>query len=108
MIPVEDPLSPRSEVFAEPWHAQTLAAAHAMIRAGHCSAQDWAMALGAALKGAEARGDPDTDATYYLAALDALERITPLNPEDLNARKAEWAAAYWRTPHGKPVLLTPP
>ena len=91
--------------FAEPWHAQTLATAHALIRAGHLTQTDWAEALGAALRQAEDAGQPDTEETYYLAALDALERVTPFGPDALSRRKADWETAYRRTPHGKPVVL---
>ena len=44
----EDPLQPLGHAFAEPWHAQVLANAQALIRAGRISAGDWAEALGAA------------------------------------------------------------
>ncbi len=101
----EDALAPLTGVFAEPWHAQTLAAAHGLIRAGHITPTEWAKALGAALAEAEARGAPDTEETYYLSALSALEGLAPLNETELAARKADWEAAYRRTPHGKPVRL---
>ncbi len=99
----DDPLGPRAGVFAEPWHAQVLAAAHSMVRAGHISNDEWAQALGAALKAGEALGRPDTDESYYLAALEALESLVPIDREDLEDRKASWAEAYRRTPHGQPV-----
>ncbi len=105
MFAPEDPLSPRSEVFAEPWHAQVLANAHALIRAGHISATDWANALGAALAHATETGAPDTDETYYLAALDALETVSVLERASLTQRKSDLEAAFLRTPHGKPVTL---
>ncbi len=101
----EDALAPRGAAFAEPWHAQTLATAFALIRAGHLTASGWAEALGQALRAAEAAGQPDTEETYYLAALDALEQVTPLSAEALHKRKAQWAAAYHATPHGQPVKL---
>ena len=101
----EDPLQPLGHAFAEPWHAQVLANAQALIRAGRISAGDWAEALGAALQDAEAKGAPDTEETYYLAALAALETVTPIDSETLATRKADWEDAYRRTPHGKPVVL---
>ena len=91
--------------FAEPWHAQVLASAQALIRAGHVTANDWANALGAALRDAEANGAPDTEETYYLAALTALEGVAPISGGDLAARKSAWEDAYRRTPHGQPVVL---
>lgn len=100
-----DALAPRDEVFAEPWQAQVLATAHALVRAGHLGAGDWAAALGAALREAEAAGEPDSEETYYRAALVALERVVPMTPQELAERRAAWEAAYLRTPHGQPVIL---
>ena len=101
----DDPLAPVGHHFAEPWHAQTLATAHALIRAGHLTQSDWAAALGAALEDATASGAPDTEETYYLCALKALETVSPLDDLALADRKSAWEAAYRRTPHGQPVTL---
>lgn len=103
----DDPLAPRGEVFAEQWQAETLAMADAMIRAGHFTAADWATALGAALAQAETDGAPDTEHTYYTAALTALETLAPVPEPELTRRKSDWADAYRRTPHGQPVQLRP-
>lgn len=97
-------------MFAEPWQASTLALAAAMVRAGRVSQAQWAAALGAALKAAEGSGAPDTDETYFLAALSALERLSVDSGVDVKAqaeRKAAWEEAYHRTPHGEPVQLDP-
>lgn len=105
----EDPLKPRDSVFDEAWHAQTLALADTLVRAGHFSAHDWAGALGAALATAGQNGAPDTQETYYHAALSALETLTARHTEladkDLKKRKSAWEKAYLNTPHGKPVRL---
>ena len=101
----DDPLAPIGHSFAEPWHAQVLANAQALIRANSITAVDWAEALGAALKDAEAKGAPDTEETYYLAALSALEQVTPLDSDALATRKSDWEDAYRQTPHGQPVAL---
>ena len=101
----DDLLAPRDQVFAEPWHAQTLAAAFALVKAGHLTAGEWAEALGAELARAEAEAKPDTEETYYLAALEALEKVTPIEQSELVARKSDWESAYRNTPHGKPVVL---
>ena len=102
--------SPDAPVFAEPWHAQVLAVAHGLSVSGLFSAGDWATALGAALRESEARGEPDTDETYYAAALIALERLvaarSPLTGDAHPARIEAWRRAYLRTPHGKPVELS--
>lgn len=79
-----------------------------MKDAGNFTATDWAEALGAALRNAEATGAPDTEDTYYSAALAALEHLsefTGIAAEERAKRKAEWEAAYHRTPHGHPVTL---
>ena len=101
----DDPLAPLGHSFAEPWHAQVLANAQSLIRAGQLDANDWANALGAALREAEDAGAPDTEETYYLAALTALESVSPFAQTELDVRKSDWEAAYLRTPHGKPVVL---
>ncbi len=105
----EDPLAPPKPVFDEPWQAQVLALADNMVQAGHFTAKDWAEALGAALRDAEAEGSPDTLDTYYTAALSALEHLTEksgiISPEDRHQRRTDWEIAYHRTPHGKPVNL---
>ncbi|AZQ68847.1 nitrile hydratase accessory protein [Silicimonas algicola] len=105
MIAPDDPFAPLGHRFAEPWHAQTLAAAHALVDEGHATPAQWADALGAALARAAVQGAPDTEDTYYLAALEALESLAPLDPAQLSDRKSEWRDAYLRTPHGQPVTL---
>lgn len=103
-----DPFAPPGGAFAEPWHANLLALAHAMTKAGHFTPTEWSEALGKALRDAEAEGAPDTEETYFTAALTALERLAveagiPLDQQ--SGRKADWEDAYRRTPHGQPVTL---
>jgi nitrile hydratase accessory protein len=93
-------------VFAEPWQAQAFALAVQLSAAGAFTWPQWAAALAA-----ELAGDPDDDgARYYEHWVAALERLAAANGltgrSELAARKADWAAAYLRTPHGKPVELT--
>lgn len=96
-------------LFAEPWEAQALALAVALQQAGAYTAQEWAEALGAAIKRAQAAGDPDDGSTYYQHVLSALEHLVQekniASAELLAARKAAWVEAYEHTPHGKPVEL---
>lgn len=105
----ENPLAPPQPHFSEGWHAQALALADTMVRGGHFTATEWAIALGAKLTNADASGAPDTEDTYYLAVLDAIEaltvRHTSIAEADLKSRKDAWASAYLDTPHGKPVIL---
>ena len=108
MFAREDPLAPPSDHFAEPWQATTLAMATALIRAGHATQTQWANALGAALREAEAAGRPDTEETYFTAALTALERLAEpsgISAQDRDTRRKAWEEAYHRTPHGAPVTL---
>ena len=108
---------PRDEsgpVFAEPWQAQAFAMAHQLSEAGWFTWPEWAEALGAELKAAEAkraaaRAEPDDGTHYYEYWLMALERLVArkglADPAALLRRKEDWAEAYRATPHGKPVEL---
>ena len=79
------------------------------VDASTVTAQEWAEALGAAIKRAQAAGDPDDGSTYYQHVLGALEQLVQekniASADLLAARKAAWVEAYERTPHGKPVEL---
>ena len=97
-------------VFDEPWQAQVLALADTLTRAGAFTPGAWSEALGSALAQAEGRGAPDGPATYYDAALRALEGLLDasgaVGRDALSARRDAWARAYRETPHGQPVALT--
>ena len=109
LLPIKDPLAPPQPDFEEPWQAQALTLADTMVQAGHFTRSDWAEAFGAALKAAASEGAPDTLETYYIAVLSALEALTEtfagIAVEARQQRRADWEAAYRRTPHGKPVTL---
>lgn len=96
-------------VFDEPWQAQTLAIAAALVDSDAISAARWSQTLGAALRKAEAEGAEDSPQTYYRSALVALETSLVdagyLCAGDLEARVAAWRRAYLNTPHGAPVEL---
>ena len=96
-------------VFREPWEAQAFALALNLYEAGHFTWPEWAEALAAEIRAAQAGGDPDLGDTYYRHWLAALERLVTtkglvLDPE-MAARKAAWEQAYRETPHGRPVEL---
>jgi nitrile hydratase accessory protein len=104
------PPLPRDEqgpVFAAPWQAQAFAIAVKLSEAGHFTWKEWAAALGAELKAAADRGEPDDGSYYYEHWVAALERIVTekrlTDLPSLVARKEAWADAYRHTPHGKPV-----
>ena len=98
-------------VFAEPWQAQAFALAVKLSEQGCFTWKEWAAALANQLKVAASRGEPDDGSHYYDHWLAALENLVTskglANRASLLARKAAWAEAYRRTPHGKPVKLEP-
>jgi nitrile hydratase accessory protein len=100
---------PGAPVFAEPWHAEVLAIAHALTRSGLFTAGEWAEALGAEIRRSEMAGEPDSEASYYRAALAALERLvgsgSPETGASLDERVEAWRRAYLNTAHGRPVIL---
>ena len=102
-------------VFAEPWQAQAFALAVKLQEEGHFTAMEWAETLGAEIKAAQARGDPDDGTIYYRHWLAALERLVTekrlSSRAEILSRKGAWAEAYRSTQHGMPVKLkrrTPP
>lgn len=107
------PRLPRDDegpVFAEPWQAQAFALAVRLSEQGHFTWKEWAATLGAELKAAADRGDPDDGSRYYYHWLAALERLVTkkglTDREAMQERKEAWADAYRHTPHGKPVVLS--
>jgi len=106
------PHLPRDEggpVFAEPWQAQAFALAVRLSEQGHFTWTEWSEALGAQLRAASERGEPDDGSRYYeywLAALETLVTEKQLTDSTkLAERKEAWAEAYRATPHGEPVKL---
>ncbi len=100
------PRDAEGPVFAEPWQAQAFALAVQLHQQGAFTWPEWASALSARLKAA---GNDDDGSRYYEHWLAALEDLTTqkrlTDALALAARKDAWAAAYARTPHGKPVEI---
>jgi nitrile hydratase accessory protein len=98
-------------VFRAPWEAQAFALALALHEQGVFDWPEWAAALSAAIARAQAAGDPDTGTTYYrhwLAALESLVQAKGLaGAAQLQALARAWSDAAERTPHGRPIELTP-
>ena len=99
------PRDAEGPVFAEPWQAQAFALTLKLHEAGAFTWPEWAQALSE-----ELAGDPSDDGSrYYDHWVAALERLTAgrrlATSQELAARKAAWAEAYRRTPHGRPVEL---
>jgi nitrile hydratase accessory protein len=105
------PCDAEGPVFREPWEAQAFAMALALHERGVFSWSEWAQALGAEIKRAQAAGDPDTGETYYrhwLATLEGLvARKGVASSETLHRYRDAWDHAADRTPHGKPIELRP-
>ena len=97
-------------VFAEPWQAQAFALTVRLSEAGFFTWREWADGLAAVLHEAAMREPRDDGSHYYDHWLFALERLCLskglTNLQALNERRAAWAKAYRRTPHGRPVELS--
>jgi nitrile hydratase accessory protein len=96
-------------VFREPWEAQAFAMTLALHERGLFTWPEWAAALAAEIKRAQAAGDPDTGETYYRHWLAALERLVAergvTDAAALARYRAAWDRAADRTPHGVPIEL---
>lgn len=100
---------PEGPVFRAPWEAQIFALVTALREKGVFTAGEWAQALGATIRNAQAAGDPDTGETAYrhwLPALESLLEAKGLGSRVLfEAREAAWERAEKLTPHGRAVEL---
>jgi nitrile hydratase accessory protein len=97
------PPDPNEEpAFEEPWQAQAFALAVQLSADGAFTWSEWTAALAAEI----AR---DGSRPYFEAWLSALETLALskglTERAAMDRRKADWAAAYQRTPHGRPVEL---
>lgn len=103
------PCDAEGPVFREPWEAQAFALAIDAHARGLFSWPEWAAALSAQIKAAQAAGDPDTGETYYRHWLAALEALTvqkgAATKAQLQQVQAAWDHAAKATPHGQPVVL---
>lgn len=97
-------------VFSAPWQVQAFALQSALRDRGLIGAEEWAQALGAAIRRAQAGGDPDDGSTYWRHWLDALESLLIAKglatAEQVHALEHAWEAAAERTPHGQPIVLS--
>ena len=100
------PSDEEGPVFAEPWQAHAFALAVKLSESGLFTWSEWSAALAEASR----RGEPDDGSRYYHHWLAALEGLVTakraVDDSRLAARKEEWAEAYRRTPHGRPVTLS--
>lgn len=100
----------KDPVFNEPWEAQLFSLVSALRDKQLISADEWAGALGKAIKQAQSAGDPDLGDTYYQHCLCALEQLLIAKEladhSELQGLVSAWRAAYQATPHGQPVSLS--
>jgi len=98
-------------VFREPWEAQAFAMTLALHQRGLFSWSEWAAALAAQIRKAQAAGDADLGDTYYRHWLLALEALVAArgasSAEELSRYRCAWSHAADRTPHGQPIDLYP-
>lgn len=106
------PSIPRDDdgpVFREPWEAQAFAMALSLHERGLFTWSEWAAALAAEIKRAQAAGDPDTGETYYRHWLATLENLVAekgvTSAHNLRRYRDAWDHAADRTPHGRPIEL---
>ncbi len=105
------PRDAEGPVFREPWEAQAFSMALALHQRGLFTWPEWAATLAEEIKRAQAAGDPDTGETYYRHWLAALERLVAekgiATMDTLACYRHAWDHAAHRTPHGKPITLSP-
>jgi nitrile hydratase accessory protein len=98
-------------VFREPWEAHAFALAVTLHERGVFTWPEWAAALAAEIKRAQAEGDPDCGDTYYRHWLATLERMIATkgvaDAATLHRYRDAWDRAADRTPHGRPIELQP-
>ena len=96
-------------VFGEPWQAQAFAMTLALHERGLFTWGEWAAALAAEIKRAQAEGDADTGETYYSHWLNALEKLVAdkgvATHDTLHRYRDAWDHACDRTRHGQPIVL---
>jgi nitrile hydratase accessory protein len=105
------PRDAEGPVFREPWEAQAFSMAVALHARGLFTWTEWAATLAEEIRRAQAAGDPDTGETYYRHWLAALERLVAAkgiaSEETLGRYRDAWDRAADRTPHGRPIELSP-
>ncbi len=103
------PCDAEGPVFRAPWEAQAFAMAVALHQKGLFTWPEWAEALSAEIKAAQAAGDPDTGETYYRHWLAALEKLVvakgAASAMVLRETADAWDRAARATPHGQPIVL---
>ncbi len=96
-------------VFSEPWHAQVFALTVHLNETGHFDWSTWVARFSTTLAAHGLNRDLDGGDDYFNAWLETLEvllaQLGQAAPDQVEATRAAWAAAYLSTPHGDPVKL---
>jgi nitrile hydratase accessory protein len=108
-LPDGQPRDADGPVFREPWEAQAFALAVSLHARGVFTWPEFAAALAAAIRRAQAAGDADLGDTYYAHWLAALESTVAAkaaaSADELEQCRHAWLHAAARTPHGQPIEL---
>ena len=98
-----------SGAFDEPWQAHAFGLTLLLHQRGVFSWPQWATALAAEIRQAQANGAVDDGRTYYQHWLQTLEHFVIQEklgtPAQIHALEHAWEAAAARTPHGEPIRL---
>src|SRR6266487_2924493 len=107
------PLDSGEPVFREPWEAQAFAMALALHERGVFTWPEWAAALAAEIRSAQAAGDPDLGTTYDRHSLAATVIAVPSPITKVEATPVQnrpWASANTNTriapEHGRKPTAT--
>ena len=95
--------------FSAPWQAQAFSMTVKLYEGGHFDWKEWTNHLDAEITLAKKYGDPDTEDTYYICWLQALEQLVTekglASQLELQSRRDAWARAARATPHGEVIHL---
>jgi len=96
-------------LFNDSWEVEAFAMGRILVEEGTVSSSEWYDTIGAAIKAAQERGDPDNGDTYYQHWMAALERVCMdkglFDEPTLHETQAVWMKAVANTPHGVPIRI---
>jgi nitrile hydratase accessory protein len=92
-------------LFQEPWEARAFALAVALYERGLYTWREWSDALSAQVAAADVESH---DYRHWVGALEDLLAAKGLSSTvEMSAWRTAWGNAVRRTPHGKPIELSP-
>ena len=96
-------------LFNDSWEAEAFAIGKMLVLDGTVSGREWYDTIGAEIREAQDRGDPDRGDTYYQHWMKALESVCIekglFDEDELAAEQKLWMKAVANTPHGVPIRL---